>query len=310
MSAIDTLERIVNNENLVSYPFKYCLVASDKVPYTIKNELARPNSKEDFCDLLELVNCGVLNLYEGIGISIIESNISAIDIDKCFSIPFDITSGDDRAKFAIDLFKDKAYIEFSFSGKGLRILFAVNNIENYSEKYYIKNDKTQIEYYQPGNTARYVTLTGKTIYNNSLTIMKDLSVISIFLNKYMIRPVKSNRQTSTINRNDDRSLEDLLKKVKSFYLKDIEFQDTWFETDHKGKLLCQVQGKSKESNFDYHLLLLLFDNITQDPEKLRLLFEESPYFKTKDSKHIYKWKYGNYRYFYYMYNHLCSSISK
>lgn len=310
MSAIDTLDKIVNNENLVSYPFKYCLVAADKVPYTIKNELARPNTKEDFCDLFELVNCGVLNLYEGIGISIIESKISAIDVDKCFSTPFDITSADDRAKVALELFKDKAYIEFSFSGKGLRILFVVDNIPNYSDTYYIKNDKTQIEYYQPGNTARYVTLTGRYIYNNSLTIMKDLSVIIEFLNKYMLRPVKTHRTITTINTKDDRTIEELMKKVKSLYLKDIEFQDTWFETDHKGKLLSHIQGKSKESNFDYHLLLLLFNNITQDPDKLRQLFELSPYFKSKDSKHLYKWKYGNYRYFYYMYNYILNEASK
>lgn len=310
MSAIDTLEKIVNNENLVSYPFKYCLVAEDKVPYTIKNNLARPNSKEDFCDLLELVNCGVLNLYEGIGISIIESKISAIDIDKCFSTPFDITTADDRALFALELFKDKAYIEFSFSGKGLRIFFVVDNISNYSDKYYIKNDKTQIEYYQPGNTARYVTITGQYIYNNSLTIMNDLSVINKFLNKYMLRPIKTLRTNITINTKDNRTIDELMKRVKSLYLTNIEFQDTWFEDDHKGKLLSHIQGKSKESNFDYHLLSLLFNNITQDPDKLRQLFELSPYFKSKDSKHLYKWKYGNYRYFYYMYKHLVEEASK
>lgn len=304
MGAIDTLARIVDNEILVSYPFRYCLVAADKVPYTIKNELAHPNKKEDFCSLLELVNCGVLSLYEGIGISIIESKISAIDVDKCFSKPFDIESGDERAKFALELFKDKAYVEFSFSGKGLRILFSVNHIDNYIDKYYIKNDKTQIEYYQPGNTPRYVTLTGKTIYNNSLTEMKDLTYVIQFLDKYMVRPVRTLRHTSTNEINDNRSVEELLKKVRTYYLTDIEFQDLWFETDHKGKLLCHIPGKSKESNHDYHLLLLLFDHITQDYEKLRLVFEKSPYFQTKDSKHMYKWTYGNYRYYDYMYKNL------
>ena len=296
MSAIEAVERIVNNEYLVSYPFRYCLVSDTKVPYTIKNELAHPNKKEDFCDLLELVSCGVLNLYEGVGISVIESKISAIDIDKCFSIPFNVESGDDRAKFALELFKDKAYIEFSFSGKGLRILFVVDNIENYSEKYYIKNDKTQIEYYQPGNTARYVTLTGRHIYNNSLTIMKDLSDVEHFLNKYMVRTTKSIRNTKSDDTNDDRSLEDLMKKIKSLYLKDIEFQNLWFG---------QAPGSGKnESQLDFHLLVMLYDNITKDKEKLRQLFEASPYYKSKDSKHIYKWKYGNYRYLNHMYNNL------
>lgn len=296
MSAIDTLARIVYNENLVSYPFRYCLVASNKVPYNIKKELAKPNSKEDFCSLSELVECEALSSFEGIGISVIESNISAIDIDKCFSNPFDITSGDERAKFALELFKDKAYTEFSFSGKGLRILFAVGNIENYSNIYYIKNDKTQIEYYQPSNSARYVTLTGRTIYNNSLTKMKDLSDVLTFLNKYMVRPLKTIRDISTIATQDDRTIDELLVRVKSYYLKDIEFQELWFGT--------APGSGSNESQMDYHLLLLLFDHITRDAEKLRILFEKSPYFSTKDKKHMYKWNYGNYRYFKYIYSHL------
>ena len=291
--ALDTLERIINNDNLATYPFKYCLVGKNKIPYTINNVLARPNRKEDFCSLNDLLlNNNVLN-YEGIGISIIESNISAIDIDKCFSKKFDINSADDRAKFALDFFKDKAYVEFSFSGKGLRILFQNQNIENYQNKYYIKNDKVQIEFYQPSNSARYVTLTGITIYNNNFNKL-NLSDLLIFLNKYMLRNKIKTDVNINLNLNQGKSIEELLKLIKKYYLKDIEFQNLWFGN-------APGSGKN-ESQLDYHLLILLYNNITQEKEKLRILFEKSPYFSTKDKKHVNKWNYRNYRYFDYIYS--------
>jgi hypothetical protein len=87
-----------------------------------------------------------------------------------------------------------------------------------------------------------------------------------------------------------------MKKVKSLYLKDIEFQDLWFG-EAKG-------SGSTESQDDYHLLCLLYNNVTTDKDKLQELFEMSPYFSTKDYKHLNKWKYGNYRYYNYMYERL------
>jgi len=296
MSAIDTVFDIINDENLSMYPFRYCLVDNNKLPFTINKTIAHPNKIEDFCTLDELIKCDFLDSYEGIGISIIASNISAIDIDHCFKEPFDITTSDDRAKYALDLFKDKAYVEFSFSGKGLRILFSINNIENYSEKYYIKNDKTHIEYYQPGNTARYVTLTGKTIYDNSLTRMTSLDTLYEFLNKYMVRPIINTTGMSKAKDNDTMTIEQLMKKVKSYYLKDIEFQEAWFGT--------APGSGSNESQMDFHLLKLLYNNIVADKEKLKTIFESSPYFNSKDAKHIKKWEYGNNRYYNYIYERL------
>lgn len=299
MSALDTLELIVSNEHLMEHEFRYCLVKGiDKIPYSIYGFRAHPNVENDFCSLEELSSFNGLEKYQGIGISIIGSNISAIDVDKCFSIPFDISSGDERAKDIIETFKDKAYIEFSFSGKGLRILFSVDNIPNYSDTYYIKNDKNNIEYYQPGNTPRYVTLTGKVIFDNSLSKMTNLDIIYDFLNKYMLRPktfVKK-LKNNDILQNNELSLDDLMKKVKSLYLKDIEFQNLWFG-------IAPGSGKN-ESQLDFHLLSILCENITDNKEKLRELFEMSPYFHSKDQKHIKKWNYGNYRYYEYIYEHL------
>ena len=123
MKAIDVLNNIIQNDNLLKYPFKYCLVSSMKVPFTINGTVARPNVINDFVDISKLVESKVINNFDGIGISIKGSNICAIDIDKCFTEPFNLSTGDSRAIDIINLFKDNAYIEFSFSGKGLRIFF-------------------------------------------------------------------------------------------------------------------------------------------------------------------------------------------
>ena len=120
-NALDTLLRIAENENLVNSNLKYCLVTEKKLPYKLDNTPAKINNTNDFVDFKELLN-GELEKYAGIGISIQASKVCAIDVDKCFSIPFDISTGDERAKDIIDRFKKYAYIEFSFSGKGLRVI--------------------------------------------------------------------------------------------------------------------------------------------------------------------------------------------
>ena len=105
MSAIDVINNILYNNNLSTYQFKYCLVAKDKIPYTINNIMVKPNNVQDFCDLYDLVSCISLDDYVGVGISIQASNICAIDVDHCFEKPFDINTCDDRGKQIIELFK-------------------------------------------------------------------------------------------------------------------------------------------------------------------------------------------------------------
>ena len=230
MSALDSLENIVNNQHLREYPFKYCLANKFKIPYTVKGTLAHPNKSGDFVSLNNLIECESLDKFDAIGISIQASKVCALDIDKCFSKPFDISTGDDRAKDIIQMFKNIAYIEFSFSGKGLRIFFNSSNIDNYTDIYYIKNTKTGCEYYQPSNAARYVTITGKTIYDNSLYLMKDNRIVIEFLNKYMLKPKKT--ETKVINANDEKSLDELLKLVRKHYALNHLFQEMWFNKEH------------------------------------------------------------------------------
>lgn len=291
MNALDVIFNISENEELQK--LKYCLIDQNKIPYRYDGLNARPNKLEDFVNFETLLDCDNFEKYAGIGISIQASQITAIDVDKCFSIPFNLDSSDDRAKDVIERFKNIAYIEFSFSGTGLRVLFQQPLIMNYSEQYYIKNDKNKIEYYQPSNSYRYVTITGKTIVNNKIFTTNDYSsIIFDFLNHYMKREIRE-KSTKVFSNETD---EEIKKRLKTQLLLDFNFQETWFSK--------APGSNSNESQLDYYLIHFLYDNVVKDKEKLRITFESSPYFKSKDKKHINKWLYNNYRYYNYIYEHL------
>lgn len=294
MKARDVIQKLIN-KSIVLSDLRYCLVDENKHPYKIDTTPARPNVIEDFVDFETLKNSENIDVYAGIGISIQASNVCAIDVDKCFSIPNDINSGDDRAKYFLDLFGKDAYCEFSFSGTGLRIIFKQPLIENYSDKYYIKNEKYKLEYYQPNKSFRYVTVTGNCINDKNIEESCDLSFkIYEFLDKYMKRPVL-NIKVNT-NEVETRTYEELMKLVKVRYFKDMIFQNLWFNP-------APGSGKD-ESERDYHLVVYLYQNITQDKELLKKIFESSNFFKTKDNKHVYKWNYNNFRYFNYLYDNI------
>lgn len=292
MSAIEVLSDIVTTK-LPSFDFRYCLVNEKKFPFKIDNTMAKINKEEDFVKLEELFLCTTLNSYAGIGISVQASKVCAIDVDKCFSKPFDFSSADDRAKDIFLRFKDIAYIEFSFSGKGMRVLFRSALIENYSDKYYIKNDKLQVEYYQPSHSYRYVTVTGRVIQNLGLESDKINDALYSFLEDYMKKPVKKEREIKT-QAIENRPIETLMTLVKLHYFKDNTFQNLWFD---------RAPGSgSNESERDYHLVAYLYENITQDKDMIKQIFESSPFFKSKDWKHVNKWHQQDGRYFNYLYD--------
>lgn len=292
MSALDVIDRL-SNTNLIYSNLKYCLVDEYKKPFSINGNLAKPNDVNDFVNFEDLFQCSNVSSFAGIGISIQASNVCAIDVDKCFSEPNDINSADNRAKYFIELFRDKAYIEFSFSGTGMRILFYHDIIEDYSSKYYIKNEIYKLEYYQPSKSYRYVTLTGRTISNVNIEDRIDVSSeLEQCLNKYMKRAIRQSYEVHTQSC-ETRSYEELMKIVKRHYLKNSNFQNLWFN-DAPGS------GKD-ESERDYHLVAFLFENVTQDKTLLKQIFESSNFFKTKDSHHMYKWTAQEGRYFNYLY---------
>ena len=291
MSAIDAIEKIMST-SIAFAGLKFCLVDINKLPFRTDNKPAKSNVMDDFVDIDKLLDCTKLNQYAGVGISIQASNICAIDVDKCFKIRNDITSADERAKEILELFKDDAYCEFSFSGTGLRVLFKHDVIDNYSQHWYIKNSKYDIEFYQPSKSYRYVTLTGNVIYdkfNENANIDDKLKYI---LDTYMKKQITV-YSCNTVS-NETRSYDELMTITRIHRFQNAKFRDCWcFNAPGSGK---------DESERDFFLMSYLFENITQDKSMIQQLFESSDFFKTKDNKHIWKWTSNNYRYFNYLYD--------
>lgn len=289
MAALSVIESIGVNDYLRKADFlRYCFVNKQKVPFQYNGtDSARPNVSSDFVPLGQL-DLAKAAEFAGVGVSIQASGICAIDIDKCFRVPFDLSTADGRAQDIINIFGDATYIEFSFSGTGLRILFRAAPILDYEKRYYIKNSRTQCEYYYPQGSNRYVTVTGRTIIYAGINFLPE-AMLKVFLDTYMIRPIKSATGSAREPIQGDRNnlLLHFLRTNKSF-------QDNWFD---------KAPGSgSNESERDFFLLKFIFENITNDQEEAKTIFEESPFFKSKDRKHIYKWTRADNRYFNYLYN--------
>lgn len=289
MTALSVIESIGANDYLRKADFlRYCFVNKQKVPFQYNGtDSARPNVSSDFVPLGQL-DLAKAAEFAGVGVSIQASGICAIDIDKCFRMPFDLSTADGRAQDIINIFGDKTYIEFSFSGTGLRILFRAAPISDYEKRYYIKNSRTQCEYYYPQGSNRYVTVTGRTIIYAGINFLPE-AILKVFLDTYMIRQVKSASGSAREPIQGDRNnlLLHFLRTNKSF-------QDNWFD---------KAPGSgSNESERDFFLLKFIFENITNNQEEAKTIFEESPFFKSKDRKHIYKWTRADNRYFNYLYN--------
>lgn len=289
MSALNTINTINSNEFLSKASFlRYCFVTQNKVPFCWNGtDPARPNVVSDFVPIDKLL-LSEAQKFAGVGISVQASGICAIDIDHCFSEPFDLSTADYRAQDVINIFCGSTYIEFSFSGTGMRVLFRAAPIVNYENIYYIKNSKTQCEYYFPQGSMRYVTLTGRTIINNEINFIPDTQ-LKVFLDTYMLR---------IQNRGNGVKIEPIQGDPNNLLLHFLrtnkQFQDNWFDK--------APGSNSNESERDFFLLKFLFENIINDKEKLRELFESSPFFQSKDRKHIYKWERSEHRYYNYLYN--------
>lgn len=289
MTALSVIESIGANDYLRKADFlRYCFVNKEKVPFQYNGtDSARPNVSSDFVPLGQL-DLAKAAEFAGVGVSIQASGICAIDVDKCFRVPFDLSTADGRAQDIINIFGDKTYIEFSFSGTGLRILFRAAPISDYEKRYYIKNSRTQCEYYYPQGSNRYVTVTGRTIIYAGINFLPE-AILKVFLDTYMIRSVKSMNGSAREPIQGDRNnlLLHFLRTNKSF-------QDNWFD---------KAPGSgSNESERDFFLLKFIFENITNNQEEAKTIFEESPFFKSKDRKHVYKWTRADNRYFNYLYN--------
>lgn len=301
MSAIDTIERIIDT-NLAIADLRFCLVDAEKHPFTLRGNMARVNHNEDFSAIEDFANCKVLGEFAGLGISVQASNICGVDIDACVETPNDPSTISKYALSIIEIFKSWAYIEFSFSGTGIRILFRQKNIEDYKKKYYVKNSAKHTEYYQPGTkeevSPRYLTVTGRAIYDNPIDSGEDhMKDVLKFLDADMKRKYVAEYEVATKHEeHDDRTVEQLVNIAKLCMISDGDFCDLWF---HKAP-----GSGSDESERDFFLLKKIYTKVTKDKEKLREVFEQSDFFKSKDRKHVAKWNNSNHRYFNYIFERL------
>lgn len=259
---------------------------ANKVPYHGK-DFAHPDTASDFIPLEEL-DVDLAAGYAGLGVSIQASGICAVDVDHCFSSPFVLGSADERAKDILGIFSG-CYEEFSFSGTGLRSFFLCDGIpHDYEKTYFTKNKKTGCEFYYPEGSNRYVSITGMTINDAAIKTAPD-SAIKAYLDKYLLRQ-KAKPCESENNQNEGYNPEELLKH---YIRSDSGFQNNWFE---------KAPGSgSNESERDYFLVAFIYDHITKDKSKIKEIFESSPFFKSKDRRHMFKWEYHEGRYYNYLY---------
>ncbi len=167
-----------------------------KVPYQANGKRAKANKENTFTDFKKALD--VVDKFDGLGIGIF-NKISAIDIDDCIDGNGKCS---DMARDIMNIFKD-SYIEKSPSGKGIRIIFLVNNFSYCKNSYYINNQKLGLEVYVAGNTNKYVTITGHVI--NQGKILQANNKLQVLLDKYMQRP-KMN--TSIANKESSSYLTD------------------------------------------------------------------------------------------------------
>ena len=296
MTALDCIERL-SKTNIPYENLKFCLASQDKNPYKMDGTRASVSNYEDFVGFDEVLNCSVLEKFSGLGISIQASNIIAIDIDHCVQEKCNPNTMDEKSKAIVNMFKDFAYIEFSFSGTGIRILTRQKEVENYRKRYYIKNSNVGIEYYQPSFDGivsnRYVTITGNVIYDNPIDTKEDHSdTLNDFLNKYMKHEIKANLGTSITHLNEDMNIDMLRRLVKRHLIQNQTFQDDWFKDG-----IHPTKADRDESERDFRILNYLYNHITTNEKMIKQLFEESVFFQTKDGSHIRKWDYNDNRYF-------------
>lgn len=292
MKAIETIKNL-SETTLVNEKFKYCFMSYSKIPFTKEFKKVKVNEKDCFCSFYDLLKSKYVNSFESVGISVNESKVCAIDIDKCVSESFNLNSINDFALEIINLFSD-TYVEFSFSGNGIRILLYTKEVLDYEKNYYTKNSSSNLEFYRPEGSNRYVSLTGKHILNNSVKYIEHGRIIE-FLEKYMKKKIV---KIEILEKLEEKPIEDLMKKVKYLLLTNGDFQDVWY---------TKAPGSNKdESERDFRLIKTLYLKITRNPEQIKKIFEKSEFFQTKDKKHIDKWTQSNYRYYYYVLNRIKS----
>lgn len=188
---------------------KFCLWRSEKrdgkttkVPYRTDGKHCSSTNPDDFAPFGDAVAAWSRGGYDGIGL-MVESNISAIDIDHCWK-DGKLTP---MAQEIVDTMD--SYTETSPSGNGLHIIFNAGGFAYGKDRYYINNRNIGLEVYVAGATDRYVTVTGNVVRSRGIE-MRGEQLLGI-AEKYMRR--SSNAKTSVIPPGSCLEDEELIKKA-------------------------------------------------------------------------------------------------
>ncbi|MBW9212427.1 MULTISPECIES: hypothetical protein [Terrabacteria group] len=201
-----------------------------------------------------------LSSYDGLGIRV-DGKLLAIDVDDC------VTNGalNELAKEIVSHFP-QSYIEFSPSGKGLRIFTFLPNSVSYSNDIYKMKTK-EVEVYVAGFTNRFVTVTGH-VYQEGEIKENDEGLVWL-LEKYLKREKRAN----SISHN-----------FKS-YLTDEEIIEKASKASNKDKFLSLWSGDTSsytsKSEADLALASILTFYAGGNYEQIDRLFRDSKLFRAK-----------------------------
>lgn len=254
----------------------YC-THKDKVP-TRGTRVNDMNTYHTYSEALSLMNSD-----EGLGIGLF-GNLCGVDIDHC------ISDGviSPAAQEILDYF-DGAYVEKSFSGTGIHLLFFCEDQHKY-QKYYTKMNEKHLqakgiigigglELYQGKIDNRYLTLTGNKIDSKKPTNYSvSKKKITEFLDKYFQRPSAPVVTPVTFTSSDAEDI-------------------AWFNWARRRKpeRLLALASKTPtgsggtESEDDLIFMSELAFWCNKNPRIMRMAFESSYYYRHKDDKHIKKW---------------------
>lgn len=201
-----------------------------------------------------------LNSYDGLGIRV-ENNLVAIDVDHC-------VLNDDLNPLAKEIVSHfpKSYIEFSPSGKGLRIFTFMPSSIAYDNSIYKMKTK-EVEVYVAGFTNRFVTVTGN-IYQEG-DIVEESDGLLWLLEKYLKR--EKQIKSSTQNFKSYLSDEQILEKASTASNKE-KFLNLWSG---------DIKSYPSSSEADLALASILAFYAGGSFEQVDRLFRKSKLFREK-----------------------------
>lgn len=148
-----------------------------------------PGTFGRFADVQNYAEAG----YDGIGVGIF-GHIAAIDIDHCVETgPDGKPALTETAHDIVDMMQG-AYMEYSPSGRGVRILCLVPDGFSYDKDiYYINNQRLGLEIYVAGATGKYVSVTGNT-WTPGVDLSDQSNQLRAVMDKYMRRNTPQGNQ--------------------------------------------------------------------------------------------------------------------